>query len=184
MKRRLLILLLSFVIVFGFVSDGTYAAAKIKTVKTSVTDKMSEKKIIKKSPAVKKGTTYVKSSKSATTFVKFTAPKTKTYTFTFTPVFTEEQEENWVLGYFQICSVSYDALHTLSLKTEGGKYIALNVSNELYANETKDSKPKSKRYLTSRSTKVKIKKGNTVYISRYFEKNAEPDKVNYNLTIK
>lgn len=184
MKKRILMSLLSFILVLGFVSSGADAASKVKTVKTSVTDSMSEKKILKKAPSVKKGTTLVKSSKSKTVYVKFTAPKTKTYTFTFTPDFSDKQTDTYVLGYFQICSVTFNRLHTLNLKTSGGKYIALNCANEKYAKLTKDSTPKSQRYLTSRSTKIKLKKGESVYISRYFEKNAEAEAVNFELNIK
>ena len=108
----------------------------------------------------------------------------KTYTFTFTPDFSDKQTDTYVLGYFQICSVTFNRLHTLNLKTSGGKYIALNCANEKYAKLTKDSTPKSQRYLTSRSTKIKLKKGESVYISRYFEKNAEAEAVNFELNIK
>ncbi len=184
MNKKIFCILFCCFLIISLFSLNSDAATKVKTIKTSVTDSSSEEKIIEKSPAVKRGTTLVKPGKSRTSYVKFTAPKTKTYTFTFSPVFTAKQQKDYVLGYFQICSVTYDRLHTLDLKTNGGTYYSLNVANKMYADATKTSTPKSQRYLTKRSTKIKIKKGESVYISRYFEMNEKPVKVNYKLNIK
>ena len=179
---RYISIILAFVFIISSFVIKTEAAEK--EVKTKVTDSYSDKNIIKKAPKIKKGTTTIKAEKKKTCYVKFTAPKTKTYKFTFTPEFTEKQNENFMLGYFQICRIKYGKLSTQKLKTKGGKYIALNVGNQKYIDALETQKNKAKAYMTSRSTSLKLKKGETIIISSYILKNQNEDKLKYQVTIK
>ena len=169
-------------IIISFSSNGVEAAQK--TIKTKVTDSLSEQEIMKKAPKIKKGTTIVKADKKKTCYVKFTAPKTKTYKFTFKPVFTKAQEEDYMLGYFQICKVKYDVFSTQTLKTKGGKIHTLNIGNKNYVNAYDKPDNKAEEFHLSRSTKLKLKKGETIYISSRFNKYDKPDKIKYKITIK
>lgn len=171
-------------LIFIVASFDTVSEAAAKEVKTKITDSYSEKNIIKKAPRIKKGTTIVTASKKKTCYVKFTATATKTYKFTFTPKFTEEQNEDFMLGYFQICRIKYGKLSTQKLKTKGGKYIALNVGNQRYIDAIEVPKNKAKAYMTSRSTSIKLKKGETIIISSYIQKNQNEDKLKYKVIIK
>lgn len=185
MKKRIL-RCLGFIFAFIYIisSFDMKSEAGTREVKTRITDSYSEKNIIKKAPKIKKGTTIVKVEKKKTSYVKFTAPSTKTYKFTFTPQFTEEQNKDFMFGYFQICRIKYNKLSTQKLKTKGGKYIALNVGNQRYIDAIEAPKNKAKAYMTSRSTSIKLKKGETVIISSYIQKNQNEDRLKYKVVIK
>ena len=181
MKRYLTVLIAIFIFTFSFTT--VYAANK--AVKTSITTDDSFKKIMKKAPKINKGTTVVIPKKKNACYVKFTAPKTKSYEFIFTPEFSDEQNnEEYILGYFQFQKQSYDKLKTLKLKTEGGKYIALNCGTEKVQSLMKEKK--AKEYKSSRSTTIKLKKGESVYISSYFIEGISNKviKQKYNISVK
>ena len=155
-----------------------------KTVNTTITDRSSEENIMKKAPVVKTGNNTVQMKKKRTSYIRFTAPKGKYYKFTFTPEFTKKQNKDFMFGYFQISRVKYDVLSTQELPTNGGTYIALNVANKKYINAVPPADDKSQRYRTKRATTIWLDKGETIYISSYFQKNTTPTNIKYKLLIQ
>ena len=99
------------------------------------------------------------SSKGAEGYIKFKAPKTATYTFTFSDF--RREKSSW--GYLDLYGNLYlqDGLgRHLTATTQGGKTDAFRVASKGYA-ET--SGGMLQRSLASRYVKTRIKKGATVY---------------------
>lgn len=182
--KNILCLILTVIIVVNCLSFGSEAAAKKKIINTFITEKSSVKNIMKKAPDVKVGTNTVQMKKKRTCFVKFTAKKGKYYKFSFTPQFTKKQNADFMLGYFQISRDKNGYLSTQDLPTWGGTYYALNIGNKKYINAIEPASDKAQRYRTKRSTTLWLDKGETVYISSYFQKNTAPTYIKYSLSIK
>ena len=132
----------------------------------------------KKAVTAKKGTQTVKLLGSGG-FLKFKAPKTKTYTFTGYGV-KKPSGEYSSYGYFYLMTVSgsgsYKYLKINNVKTKGGKNTALYINS----NKNSTSGKKATRSLKSRSGSIKLKKGQTVYIYSWFTSK----KTSYKLKIK
>lgn len=133
----------------------------------------------KKAPAVKTGTTIVtakpykksndsKKNMSAVSWVKFTAPKTGTYQFTFSDYVVKANQNEKFFGAITMhtgISRSADSSYPkkyLSVKTTGGKtYTLYMCSPSAYVKPAKAEKYDS---LSSRTATVKLKKGQIVFM--------------------
>ncbi len=151
--------------VCGFRPVQAQAATK-KVKKIQYTSELTSK-IKKNATVVKKGTTTLKVTKEG--FLKFRVPATKTYTFTFSK--QTEPNGNYNNGYAYIKRVrtnSYSGkqyLDSLKFKTQGGK------TTSAYFNANASSTPSTittGTFIPKRSCKVKLKKGETVYLYLYF----------------
>lgn len=160
LKRRGLALVLAVVLLTGMLGLTADAAAK-KTVKnqdfTTTTSTIN-----KKAAVVKKGTTTLTFTKGQG-YVKFTAPATKTYTFTFSnmtgkDVYTAFVEVQMKDKY----SPKYSFMTQVT--TKGGK------SNTLWLLHKSKSYKGGKvisRPLKTRSGKIKLKKKQVIYFYFY-----------------
>ena len=147
-----------------FVLLGTMAtpvlAASSKTVKKQGFT-TNTKTIEKKATKVKKGTTNLTLSKGQG-YIKFTAPSTKTYKFTFSNCKSKKYTNN---GFFSAQtpdknSPSY-SFHT-KVKTKGGKDSTLWLSFNGY--KFTSSRYKTiERPIAKRTGTIKLKKGQTIY---------------------
>lgn len=156
--RRSVALLMMLALILAATST-TFAAAKTKTVKKK-TFSTSTSAINKKATKVKKGTTklYIKKGQG---YVKFKAPKTKTYKFTISKCTSKKRN---VSGYFYIMkpdSHSPKYSFITQVKTKGGKTGTLWLSANGYKSTSSDTLTKP---LSSRTGSIKLKKGQTVYL--------------------
>ena len=160
--KRSVALLLTMIMVLTLTSVPAFA--KTKTIKmkgaayTSRTADMS-----RSAKTVKKGTYILKTSKKKGGFLKFTATKTKTYTFTISHYSTNKSYCN---GYWYIMTQSKyspDYYYSTEVKTQGGKTSSLYICSK-----SNTSGKKVHRFLKSRYGKIKLQKGQTVYIYLYY----------------
>ena len=158
--RRCFVLMLVAVMLTGAMSVSTFAAAK-KTVKKQTFDTKT-KTIEKKATKVKRGTTNLTISKGEG-YIKFVAPKTKTYSITFSNVKTKNGGSAFVeIQTRDADSPSYSFM--TKVKTKGGKSNALWLS----VNGTKfTERDVLERPLAKRTGKIKLKKGQPVYMYFY-----------------
>lgn len=154
-------------------------AAPAATVDVSAVRKVTAKSDnYKKAAKVKKGVTKVTVANSSNPYIKFTAPKTKTYTLTFykvNAVRKADRKRNSVNGYLSIGKLSgyYSKyVSTQEVKTNYGKATSLQLCSRTFYKSwyrsSYNSKKKPDSYLLKRFAKVKINKGETIYISGYF----------------
>ena len=155
--KRVAALFLTLVMVFAF--GDVPALAKTKTVKTKAAEYFTTESYIKKKAGkVKKGTYLVKPNRKKGGYLKFTAPKTKTYKFTISHYSTEKSYCN---GYWSIMTRKKNGIgfYPKSVKTQGGS------NDSMYISSSSNTSGEMKyRFLESRYAKTKIKKGQTVYI--------------------
>ena len=175
---RKVISILLIAVIFASVAMSDAASIEVqaaKKVKTTVTENK-----YKKSPMVKTGTTTITSKKRC--FVKFKAPKTKTYTFTVSNVYNTSDKSDPICGDFSIYKLEYGKIFTSqTVTTQGGKVCNANVASSTYLKGEDQSGVSGKnKYRTSRYAKIKLKKGETVYVRTFFT----CDKCTYTLKIK
>ncbi|MBR4760734.1 MAG: hypothetical protein IK078_11400 [Lachnospiraceae bacterium] len=133
--------------------------AKTKTVKPKnmyIKAGVADSTIIKKAAAVKTGTTKVVLPSKQACVLKFTAPKSKTYTFTFSGL-TPSSNYPLSLGFFSFLTRVSPGVNTLKIntvKTQGGSEQILKYG----------SKSGYEGYLTSRYGKIKLNKGETAFV--------------------
>ena len=176
MKKVISILLMVVILASAAISDATAIEVQAaKKVKTTVTENK-----YKKSPKVKTGTTTVTSKKRC--FVKFKAPKTKTYTFTVSNVYNADDKSDPICGDFSIYKLEYGKIfNSQTVKTQGGKVCNANVASSTYLKDEDQSGVSSKnKYRPSRYAKIKLNKGETVYVRAFFT----CDKCTYTLKVK
>ncbi len=171
---------LAFALTFSYVSPMT-AQAKTKTItlKSPVGgNKMFLKKNADKTAkSVKKGSYTIRVNKKGYDgegFLKFKAPKTKTYTFTINNL--KAPKDDYANGYMAILKQGTYTPNVLvwqdKIKTKNGK------TNSVQFADKEDTK-----YHTNAYGKLKIKKGQTVYL--YFSASGTySDSVTFNLNIK
>ena len=135
----------------------------------------------KKAPKLKTGTNKVTARKN-NSYVKFTAPKNGTYTFTISNIATiNGKYPDTNLGNLYIEKQNGSYLSTQTVKTNGGKSSVLwTATKESYERFHKTKKPTSSTYLATRYGKLKLKKGETVYLEYYYT----GGKCTYTLTVK
>ena len=158
--KRILVLLLTVTMMMSMASVSTFAATK-KTVKKSgfVTDYT---KINKVSTKLKKRGTYRLTVKGSEGYIRFKAPKTKKYTFTFSNISVKDNY-NSSCGSIAV-QKPYKSngrvyLTLADVKTQGGKSDFLKVKTRRFS-LTGDG---VNAYRTTRSCKVKMKKGAYIY---------------------
>ena len=167
--RKVLALALAFALTFTFVNPLT-AEAKNKRIELESTDQydnLAEVDAIAKT--VKKGSyTFVMKEKDGDCqgFAKFVAPKTKTYTFTV----SKANSLGYVAGKMKDKRVD-NYLNYVDFKTKGPKKSELDVCDSNFDN-----------YLKKRTGKIKLKKGQVLYLEFSFSGSVKKAKVN--VTIK
>ena len=159
---------------------GTFAvtadAAMKKTVKNQKTVwKLST--VNKKATKVKKGTTNLTYTKGQG-YIKFTAPKTKTYTFTFSN-YKMKGDTAGHIDFFKKDKYDSTRVDWIDVTTKGGKSDVLWMKTTGFKEDTTGKVVD--RFLHKRYGKVKLKKGETVYIHLY---SATKKKATMKLVIK
>lgn len=163
--RRLMVLLLALVMALGCLSVTAGAATiPVKKLKNLNYD-ASCSAVKKKATGIKRGTFRIQTGTLGKGWLKFKAPKKKTYTFTFANVSTTNRygystaycHMDFIKKYKYLKRSYFDRRY---LKTQGGKAYTLwfgtkdSISNQ-YPNLST---------LRSRYGKLKLKKGQTVYL--------------------
>lgn len=168
-KGKIFILLCFMVAALSFGTMSTYAATK--TVK-EISYGAKRTKVVKKATKVKKGKTTLIVSQG---WAKFKAPKTKTYTFTLSNVATKGANPASDInnGYFVLGSFKGNYFWSKRIKQNGKKvgsaYVCTPYSWSLQADSIK-AHPTGYTSLPSRSAKVKVRKGATLYMYFWFVK--------------
>ena len=182
--KKLLMALALVLCVAAFVPATASVQAEAKT------KKVTANKNYKKAPALKKGITYkikaitykTKQYYTEGTYVKFTAPATGTYKITInniTSVPKAKDGKDILYGHFYISKLySPKYLYTEKVKTQGGKAYSLPTTTKYCYKKTKISSYTS---LPSRYAKIKLKKGETIYMKHIFSNDSK--KCTYNLKI-
>jgi len=139
------------------------AATTTKTVKTAkFTTELKVAK--KKAVTVKKGTTKLKVKKSG--YIVFKAPKTKTYYLKF----SNAKAKGGLFSMFVEMQQPYDSKYVFlaDVATKGGRTDTLWLADKAHVSKTAD-KAKDWR-LASRTAKIKMKKGEKLYMFMYTTK--------------
>lgn len=176
--KRTAALLMAFVLLGGFVVPlKAEAAVKKITAKTSWSN----------SPKLNTGKNYLvtaKEYKKSLYYVRFTAPKNGTYVFTFKDLTkhgesTEDVIMNGTVG-FKAFQYDYEK-EPSSVKLKQGKEetYSLSICSRYSWSLHSDSKTDIYAYLPERQAKLKMSKGQTIYISFNFI-----DKCDVELNIK
>lgn len=137
--------------------------ASAKTIKPKETKFLtSYNDAYKISTAVKQGVTYkVKMAYKRACFLRFKVPKTKTYTFKCYNITGKNSD---IFGYFYVMrkySSTANSITMTKVKTQGGNASTLWISKKGSNKVTETS------YLKSRYGKVKLNKGEVVFIYIY-----------------
>ena len=153
------------------------AQAATKSVKKISYSSTLTSKIKNNATVVKRGTTKLKLGHQG--YLRFKAPATKTYSFKFSGQTSSSGNTN--NGYAYIMNPVYSSyskkytLERLQFSTTGGKATTAWYHTKAYA----DTEKTTSAFLASRTCKLKLKKGQTVYLYMYFANNGT-----INLTIK
>ena len=137
------------------------ARAATKTVKKIDSSYDLTSKIKKKATVVKKGTTTLKVN--TTGYLKFKVPATKTYTFTLNKHTSSTGSYN--CGFFHILRPTKDTytneyhLKNLTFSTQGGK-----TTSTFFQSDSYTGKITTGSFLPKRTCKIKLKKGQTIYL--------------------
>ena len=157
---RLGAMLMSLMLVMSLVPTSASAATWKKTTLRKVTSS-SVSTNVKRATTIKKLGRYKLVMKGGTGVIKFVAPKTKTYTFTFSNMKSSEVDD--VACVIGLCSTS--GVYRSSIKTNEGTRPRLPlVSSSLANGKTINLDGYSYRLLKTRYGKVKLKKGQKVCI--------------------
>ena len=142
---------------------GTFAISADAVMKRTVKKQgfSTETSVVnKKAATVKKGTTNLTYSKGQG-WVKFKAPSTKTYKFTFSNL-KAKGGSNAYVSFLRIWDYDNTGLTHTKVSTKGGKNEALFLCSNDRA--TGKSGKVIYRALHSRTGKIKLKKGQTIYL--------------------
>ena len=185
--RKISILILVTILVTASFSGSCSANVRNKTVKTVKSVSMTPSKVNKKAAKVKTGTTNLKFQKG---YIKFTAPKKGTYTFSFSDL-TGENASAGFFFYRVKTKGSLQMLKQKKVKTEGGKSYIIRIcqkdSVKNYSNEKKkttSSKVTVLSYLPSRTAKITLAKKQTIYIYLEYFVDSDDSWGNVTLNIK
>ena len=166
-------------------SNGKKATCKITVKKANVTKVKNiniynaignPSKTKKTAASVKKGqmTLYVNYG-----FLKFKAPKTKTYSFTFSKISPLADISAPLTGFAMFYNSSMFMIKDSKVSTKGGKSATLNLSSK--TGKVSSGKVIN-RYLPSRTGKLKLKKGQVIYIYLNFCYAGKGAKVNLKIS--
>jgi len=161
--RKLMTTVIFSVFVAAFAFSVSPVSAQAATKKVSATTNY------KKAPKLKVGTNKVTAKKN-NSYVKFTAPKTGTYTFTISNIATiKGRNPDTNLGNLYIEKMSGSYLSTQRVSTNGGKNTVLwTATKDSYNRYYKGKKVTKDTYLATRYGKLKLKKGETVWLEYYY----------------
>ena len=157
LRKSVLLMLVMSLLVGGMVTTTFAATKSLKKQGFTTSTSTADKKAI----TVKKGTTTVKLSKKGTGYLKFKATATKTYSFKLSGL--KSGNGRYSCGYFYVMrkyGTAGQYIGQEKLKTYGGKNSALYVATK---NSTYSTK-KLYQYRTSRTGKIKLNKGEMVYL--------------------
>ena len=164
LMRRSIALLMMLAMILA--ATSTTFAATSKTVKKK--DFSTSTKVLEKSATkVKKGTTKLVIKKGQG-YIKFVAPKTKKYSFTFSNVTTKKRNNNGFVSFQKPDADSPEYSFHYKVKTKGGKTetLWLSVNGNKFS---KKSHPQLiDRPIASRTGTVSLKKGEVIYMYLYF----------------
>lgn len=163
MSRRVFALFMVFSMVLALMPTNAYAVTWKKLSLKTIGSYDSLSTQVSKSYKLKKTGYYKLSMKGGNGIVRFTAPKTKTYTFTFSRLAsTEVQNVACVAG---ICTVANGSYTYKNVKTnEGTRPRIPLVSTSLANGKTFKLDRYQYRSIKTRYAKIKIKKGKSVYL--------------------
>lgn len=162
--KKLLMALALVLCVAAFVPATASVQAEAKT------KKVTANRNYKKAPALKLGITYKVTEKVNHSMVKFTAPKNGTYKVTISNIATFPKVKGRTdhnLGSLYICKLYYNGKYPMSqtVKTQGGRCSCLSTATkDSYNDFYKGRKVTTDTYLASRYGKIKLKKGETIYM--------------------
>ena len=165
--KKLLMALALVLCVAAFVPATASVQAEAKT------KKVTANKNYKKAPALKLGITYKVTEKVNHSMVKFTAPKNGTYKVTISNIATFPKVKGRTdhnLGNLYIRKL-YNGKYPMSqtVKTQGGRYSCLfTATKDSYNDYEKGRKVTTGTYLASRYGKIKLKKGETIYMEYFY----------------
>ena len=161
--KRSLVMTLVTVLLIGTFAISADAVMKRTVKKQTFTTTTST--IVKKAVAVKKGTTNFTVSKGQG-YMKFTAPKTKTYTFTFSNIKDSRSYTHTSFIEIQTKDKEYPSSSFMTkAATKGGKNNTLWLGvNGAY---TRNSKKTVDKAYASRYAKIKLNKGQQIYFYFY-----------------
>ena len=154
--KKVISLFLVLTMVISFSSVSTYAATKKLKNQTFTTDTAVANR---KALSVKKGTYTVKLPSKGKGYLKFKAPKKATYSFTLSKL---KASSSYSCGYFYVMrkyGTTNQYIGQEKLKQKGGKQEAMNI-----ATRNSTSGKVISRYLTSRTGKITLRKGEVVYL--------------------
>lgn len=142
----------------------------------------------KKAPKMRKKGTYNVNAKKNSSYVRFVAPSSGTWTFTISNIRswggspeTTRGLGNWYVYTLRKPVNGSPYLTPLKVKTNGGKSLCLwTTSNAAYAARTNAGKKTVDKYLPSRKCVVKLKKGQSIYFKYFFTGVASQ----YKITVK
>lgn len=154
-SSKALCVMMAIVVALAFMPQPAMAASKSVSKQAFST---KTEVVHKKAATVKKGTTKL-TFKKGMGYIKFKAPKTKTYSFKFSNVKSKKFSSCTYVSLYTPSSFKSKILAVKKMKTKGGKYNTL----WLAANGYKHSGKLLYRPLASRTGTVKLKAGQWVY---------------------
>ncbi|MBR2189705.1 MAG: hypothetical protein IJ860_09935 [Eubacterium sp.] len=160
--KRSVILTLVLALLVGTMTTSAFAASTIKVNNAGWTSSYAEAN--KKATVVKKGTSSVKMKSKGQGFLKFTANKTKTWSFTVSSL-KHGKSYSYASGYFYVMTrygQNNQYIGQEQLVTKGGKNSAMWVRDK-NAYYSKSGKVLTRNLLT-RTGKIKLQKGQKVFI--------------------
>ena len=163
--KRSLIMTLVAALLIGTFSISADAVMKRKLKYQASTNKI--RVIDKKASKVKKGTTILTIPKG-NGYIKFVAPATKTYKFTFSNI---KDKKSKIASVIITPLMKYDFKPqycvSVDVSTKGGITSSLRLFCKDYPVPEKNRKIDSDTYLKSRTAKIKLKKGEIIYFEYY-----------------
>lgn len=163
-SRRLFAFFMVFSMVLALMPTNAYAVTwkKLSLKKIGTYDSLTTQK--QKSYKVKKTGYYKLSMKGGNGIVKFTAPKTKTYTFTFSNLTSSEVDTFACVAGF--CTISGNSYSYKNIKTkEGTRPRVPLVPSSLANGKTFKLDGYSYRSIKTRYAKIRVKKGKSIYLA-------------------
>ena len=172
----------------AFTANGKKATCKVtvkKAHKALKVKKASIKNTLHNISAVKKAAKTVKKGKMTLSvrsgYIKFKAPKAGTYSFAFSDIKAIGDSGAEVTGYAEFYDRNAYEIKDSKVRTTGGKKASLYLCSAAYTTSTKGIV--KERYLKSRTGKIKLKKGQVIYIYMDFDSENAKKGVYVNLKI-
>ncbi len=160
-STRIMTAFLAMFLAFALIAVPADAKVKVKKLKNcAFTTSTSVAK--KKAGVVKRGTYDIKLGKKGSGYAAFKATKTKKYSFTLYKV-RPGKNSSYSSGFFYCMlpsKYSKSSITIMDMKTQGGTDNSLYVSSKYH----KQTGPVKDRFLTKRTGKITLKKGQIAYL--------------------